>query len=103
MKRIIQLLCAFGISLPYIAEVKAVTLITTLLSSPAATEAPQPSLFVQRAAKVASSTEITVLLSSGVLVAIALLIYVLYRNNVLTKKFRKLKKDLYGEPAKLKS
>jgi len=99
-------LFAFGILLPdqvLSAEASSLVLSLSTTNSP---ESIQPTLFVKHAAKVASSAEITILLSSGVLIAITLLIYVLYRNNVLTKKFHQLKKELYGEspkPAKLEN
>lgn len=98
MKRIFSYLLLSGsVLFPHLVEAKFIALV----SSPAATEAAQPTLFVQHAARVASSSEITVLLSSGVLIAITLLVYVIYRNKILNKKFHQLKKELYGEPAKL--
>ncbi len=104
MKRVFPLLLfASSILFPHFAEAKQNSLLISLFSSPTATEAPEPTLFVQHAAKVTSSTEITVLLSSGVLIAITLLVYVVHRNKILNKKFHQLKKDLYGEPAKLES
>ncbi|NER16116.1 hypothetical protein [Spongiivirga citrea] len=104
MKRVFPLLLfVSSVLFPHLAEAKHNFLLLTLFSSPTASEAPQPTLFVQHAAKVASSNEITILLSSGVLVAISLLVYVIYRNKILNKKFHKLKKELYGETIKLES